>query len=255
MQEHWNFWLEELAQHKGAEFSNPFYRDVVAMNVQHFLQLKEEMEESVGLTRRSKTHGEPHLRAEYQILLQLYRKTQLHLFRSGRSYGYVSRDDYSEGYEKLSSGDTIPNFITATTRAMDVLGVNAEKQQEVPCRAASVQSEDEEMDVDVDADVDMQYGSDAEEEKREADDYYEDEPSEEQRRQCAFLPAMRIREGNIWLPEMSVDGGFGDDIEEEEEEMEEEEEEAQRELEEDENGPGYYGKHKSEIEDGDSEDL
>ncbi|KAG6907428.1 hypothetical protein DXG01_008893 [Tephrocybe rancida] len=37
MQEHFNFWLEEMAQHKGKEFDEPFYRKVLFMNVHHFL--------------------------------------------------------------------------------------------------------------------------------------------------------------------------------------------------------------------------
>ncbi|KAH6899406.1 hypothetical protein BKA70DRAFT_1437548 [Coprinopsis sp. MPI-PUGE-AT-0042] len=49
LQEHFNFWLEDIVQHKGKDFDDPFYREVVAMNIQHFLKLKDEMEGSVLL--------------------------------------------------------------------------------------------------------------------------------------------------------------------------------------------------------------
>ena len=55
MQEYYNFWLEELAQYKSREFSNTWYRMVLAMHVYHFLHLKEEMETMVDLVPLSRT--------------------------------------------------------------------------------------------------------------------------------------------------------------------------------------------------------
>ena len=55
MQEHHNFWLEELTQHKGKEFSDKWYCDVLSMRMHHFLQLKEEMEANVEITSKKKT--------------------------------------------------------------------------------------------------------------------------------------------------------------------------------------------------------
>jgi hypothetical protein len=60
LQEHSNFWLKDMAQHKGKEFDDPFYRFVLSMNVHNFLRLKEEMEEVVALKHRTKKHTEPH---------------------------------------------------------------------------------------------------------------------------------------------------------------------------------------------------
>lgn len=64
MQEHFNFWLEELAQHKGKEFDDEWYREVLSMHVHHFLRLKEEMENVVEIAPHTKKHAEPHLHNE-----------------------------------------------------------------------------------------------------------------------------------------------------------------------------------------------
>ncbi|ETW78876.1 hypothetical protein HETIRDRAFT_428657 [Heterobasidion irregulare TC 32-1] len=56
MQEHFNFWLEELTQHKGKEFGDEWYRHMLAMHIYHFLRLKEEMKSSIPLVRQNKGH-------------------------------------------------------------------------------------------------------------------------------------------------------------------------------------------------------
>ncbi|KDQ08758.1 hypothetical protein BOTBODRAFT_77208, partial [Botryobasidium botryosum FD-172 SS1] len=104
MQEHFNFWLEELAQHKGHEFDEAYYREVIAPAVHHFLRLKEEREASVGLTRRTKSHGAPSLTNEYKRLLQIYKERNLHRFCAGREMGHVAKDNFAEGFKKLSAG-------------------------------------------------------------------------------------------------------------------------------------------------------
>src|SRR5882724_11105692 len=49
MQEHFNLWLEELAQHKGNEFGDTWYRDTLSMHVYNFLRLTDEMENHTEL--------------------------------------------------------------------------------------------------------------------------------------------------------------------------------------------------------------
>lgn len=51
MQELFNFWLEDIAEHKGNEFEEPYYRETVSPNVDGFLELKDEMEDNVALNR------------------------------------------------------------------------------------------------------------------------------------------------------------------------------------------------------------
>ena len=70
MQEHFNFWLEELAQHKGKEFGDEWYRNVLAMHVHRFLRLKEEIESSVLLARQKKTHTNVETSNEVSVVMR-----------------------------------------------------------------------------------------------------------------------------------------------------------------------------------------
>ena len=132
MQEHFNFWLEELAQHKGKEFSDEWYRDVLSMHVHHFLRLKEEMEDLVQITRRTKKHSAPHLMNEYTELLRIFREHKLHTHHIGRDLGHHSRDDFTEGYILLGQGGKLQDFITSSMRDSE----NLEAEIDYPTDAA-----------------------------------------------------------------------------------------------------------------------
>ncbi|THH16899.1 hypothetical protein EUX98_g9229 [Antrodiella citrinella] len=124
MQEHFNFWLEELAQHKGKEFDEEWYRDVLSMHVYHFLRLKEEMEASVHLSPRRKTHTEPHLQNEYRETLRVFREFNLHCHHEGRDLGHHSLDDFSRGIANLGRTSKVADVIANSLRARD----NVEKE-------------------------------------------------------------------------------------------------------------------------------
>ena len=111
MQEHHNFWLEELAKHKGKEFDNRRYRDVLSMHVHHFLQLKDEMEATVMLTRQGKKHAEPHLDNELLTVLCACHENKLHYFRRGRDLGFHREDDFTKGYSLLAQEHRLNNHI------------------------------------------------------------------------------------------------------------------------------------------------
>ena len=97
MQEHFNFWLEDLAQHKGKEFDDRFYRNVLSMHVDRFLQIKEEMEELVSLKMRGKKHGEAHKDNEMRQATIFLRKHEVNWRRPGRHNGFVAEDDFAKG--------------------------------------------------------------------------------------------------------------------------------------------------------------
>ncbi|KAJ7157224.1 hypothetical protein C8R46DRAFT_1165604 [Mycena filopes] len=107
VQEDFNKWLEELVGHKGGDFDDHFYRHTLAPNVMRFLRMKEKMETAFELKPRSKTHGAPHLRNEFQQLLRMYKEDELHLFRPGRTMGHATVNFYARGYEKLEDGHSI----------------------------------------------------------------------------------------------------------------------------------------------------
>lgn len=121
MQEHFNFWLEDMVQHKGKEFDDPFYREIVSANVFQFLRLKEEMEDAVSLKARSKTHKEPHLRNELAAVMNLLRENEVNRRRPGRHEGFEAVDDFSAGISALEK-DKIKNFIARTTTHIDIEG-------------------------------------------------------------------------------------------------------------------------------------
>src|SRR5882724_11466304 len=78
MQEHFNFWLEDLAQYKCKDFDDKFYRDVLLMHVNDFLHLTQKMESDVGLTAQRKTHTAPHIDNELHEVMWICREHDLH---------------------------------------------------------------------------------------------------------------------------------------------------------------------------------
>ena len=114
MQEHFNHWLEELAQHKGKEFDDEWYREVLSMHVHHFLRLIQEFETNVHLTPRSKRHGEPHLDNELHEVINLCRKWDLHIRCNGRDFGFHSVDNFDQGYLKLAAEGKLEQYIAKT---------------------------------------------------------------------------------------------------------------------------------------------
>lgn len=120
LQEFSNFWLEDLAQHKGQEFDRVWYRFILSVNVHQFLRLKEEMEELVSLKARKGAHVEPHLRNELRELMKVLREQEVNLRRPGRSNeGFTAVDDLQSGYEQLRD-KKIDSFIDKTTKYMNI---------------------------------------------------------------------------------------------------------------------------------------
>ncbi|KAF8810192.1 hypothetical protein BYT27DRAFT_7011859, partial [Phlegmacium glaucopus] len=114
MQEHFNFWLEDLAQHKGKQFDDVFYRKVLSMNVNNFLNLKDEMEENVTLKRHAKTHGESILDNELRVVMNHLREEEVDSFRPGRNIATIDRDDLTEGTKTLQGGK-VHDFVAKST--------------------------------------------------------------------------------------------------------------------------------------------
>ncbi|KAF7293112.1 hypothetical protein MKEN_01468500 [Mycena kentingensis (nom. inval.)] len=119
VQEDFNKWLEEMVEHKGANFDDKFYRTTLAPNVMHFLRLKEVFESAFDLKTRSKKHSAPHLRNEFQQLLRIYKDEELHLFRSGRTMGHIATNFYERGYDRLLDS-RLQQFIEESTAYLDI---------------------------------------------------------------------------------------------------------------------------------------
>ncbi|KAI0312034.1 hypothetical protein OF83DRAFT_1067874, partial [Amylostereum chailletii] len=119
MQEHFNFWLEELAQHKGLEFDSDFYRNVISMHIHQFLVLIQELEENVKLAARTTTHGMPPNDNEIREVIRIADANDLHRRREGRSYGFLAQDDYSEGYRLMGKKNKLGDYIAKTMEEWD----------------------------------------------------------------------------------------------------------------------------------------
>lgn len=120
-----------MAQHKGKEFDDPFYRFILSMNVHHFLRLKDEMEDAVSLKGRGKKHGERHLQVELREMMKKLRDEEVNKRRPGRHCGFEAVDDFAAGYEILKK-DKIKNFITRSFMHMDILGLNGTPTTNLP---------------------------------------------------------------------------------------------------------------------------
>ncbi|TCD64683.1 hypothetical protein EIP91_003797 [Steccherinum ochraceum] len=103
-----NLSLEEIGERKNIAWDSPFMRDTYSRNIEHLSELKLEWGEGVGLARRSSNHTDPHLDPELRILLDVYQKEELHLFRAGRTYDAknvgVVEDSFEIGYNQMADG-------------------------------------------------------------------------------------------------------------------------------------------------------
>ena len=132
MQEHFNFWLEELAQHKGKEFGDEWYRHVLAMHVHHFLRLKEEMESSVLLAQQKKGHTHVDTDNEVAQVMRICRERKLHHFEGGRDLGFHSTDSFATGYTRLGFEGKLAEFVKNSSR----VGHNLDEELSFPTNAA-----------------------------------------------------------------------------------------------------------------------
>jgi hypothetical protein len=84
------------------------------------MRFKEHIEEAFELKHRSKTHGAPHLRNEFQQLLRMHKEDELHLFRPGRTMGHAAINYFGRGYQRLEDG-RMDHFIEQSTAYSDIM--------------------------------------------------------------------------------------------------------------------------------------
>lgn len=125
VQEYFNRLLEAIVQRKGVEYGDTFIRQTWARNLHHVGRLKLSWMEGAGLKRRSTKHQGAKKDAEIRILMDLYRETELHSFRSGRSLDnepYI--DDFQKGTEKLEG--KLPKWLKKTINSRGLQGKGVE---------------------------------------------------------------------------------------------------------------------------------
>ncbi|KAJ7083421.1 hypothetical protein C8R44DRAFT_722063 [Mycena epipterygia] len=99
--EFFNRLLEDIVQHKNAQFDDSFIRNVVSHNLRHIAELKLAWRTGTGMAEKSHKHSDPHTKPEMLILLKLYRTEELHSRRLGRQIDDRNTDDFSKGVKKL----------------------------------------------------------------------------------------------------------------------------------------------------------
>lgn len=100
---------DELYEHIGRKdkgFDESYVQNVIAPNVHRFIRVKKDVNEGLGLKKRSGNHAEPHANPEIRKLLEVYELVELHSFRKGRTYGGEKDrvDHYGKGISRLNGG-------------------------------------------------------------------------------------------------------------------------------------------------------
>jgi hypothetical protein len=131
LQEFFNRLLEAVVDRKGAEFGDNFIRNIISRNLHHFARIKLDLRAGVGLTERSGRHKDPHTKPEVVILLEVYRKAELHRRRPGRAYNDKDTDNFTRGINKLRRG-TLAKWIadTTSTRGLNITAAVGSSSQD-----------------------------------------------------------------------------------------------------------------------------
>ena len=137
LQEHNNEVLEESVKRKGMGWDSKPMRDIHSRTVEHVKRIKREQRAALTLSPKGWKHTKPHDRPEIKILLDVYRTTQLHKFRSGRQYhsSLCFVDEFTQGVERLEAKlakwktDLTHSDIIATTRVQALQALSPEDGQ------------------------------------------------------------------------------------------------------------------------------
>ncbi|KAJ7883570.1 hypothetical protein B0H13DRAFT_2235396 [Mycena leptocephala] len=82
--EFFNRLLEDVVEHKSAQFDDLFIRNIISRNLRHIAQLKVAWRTGAGMQKKAHKHSDPHTKPEMHALLKLYWDTELHSRRLGR---------------------------------------------------------------------------------------------------------------------------------------------------------------------------
>ncbi|KAF8983551.1 hypothetical protein BDQ17DRAFT_1437367 [Cyathus striatus] len=120
MQEYFNRLLEAIVEKKGINYGDHLARNVISPNLAHFACIKLNLRSGTGLAPRSGKHTVPNENPETRILLEAYRKYELHKRWPGCVYKETNHDQFSLGIVKLQSG-WLQKWISSTTGDSNLL--------------------------------------------------------------------------------------------------------------------------------------
>ncbi|KAF9058740.1 hypothetical protein BDP27DRAFT_1432336 [Rhodocollybia butyracea] len=116
MIEHHVFKLEDMVSRAGGEFDGPFYRDIIAPNVDNMTRLNRSLMLPFELGERKNSHTKPNLLPEKKLLMSFLIENEVQFFRPTRTYHRIASESLSDGYTKLGTGGKIASFIEETSR-------------------------------------------------------------------------------------------------------------------------------------------
>jgi hypothetical protein len=117
--EFFNRLLEDVVEHKSAQFDDIFIRNVIPRNLRHIAQLKVAWRTGLGMDKKAHKHAEPHTKPEMRTLLKVYSDTELSMRRLTRQIDDRDTDDFARGVKKLREGAL--HAVTKTAHNRQVL--------------------------------------------------------------------------------------------------------------------------------------
>ena len=101
------------------------------MNVHHFLQLKDEMENVVCLKAQTKKHSVPHLNNRLKAVMTCLQDAEVSHQRPGHHKGFEAINHFTNSLEILKK-EKIKNFIMWTTVYLDIIGLHSRSPNDLP---------------------------------------------------------------------------------------------------------------------------
>lgn len=108
--------LKKMAQRRDAAFGGDFFQQIVSVNIRAFLQAGESMRSAVRLAEKGGTHRRKKMVDSLAQLDTNITDEQTHRFREGRTYSHEANVDFDSGFEELTRGGKIKQFITRTLK-------------------------------------------------------------------------------------------------------------------------------------------
>lgn len=102
--EFFNRLLEDVVEHKSAQFDDTFIRDIISRNLRHIALLKLAWRTGTGLEPKSSKHTNATEKPEVRTLYKLYKDVELHHRRPRRQVDDRDTDDFARGVKKLREG-------------------------------------------------------------------------------------------------------------------------------------------------------
>jgi hypothetical protein len=184
--EFFNRLLEDVVQHKSAQFDDTFIRNIISRNLRHIALLKLLWRTGTGLEPKSSKHASATERPEVRTLYKLYKDVELHRRRRRRQIDDLrDTDDFARGVKKLREG-ALQAAITKTLFERQV-----QRTDSLPTAPSAV--------VDADADADGQSDSEESTSDLESESDADSESDDEGRINFATLGSTYMVDGELVL--------------------------------------------------------